>query len=72
MTMFGLDPAQPASAELISFANLPEAFNELESTNTYATILALAFGVDVREFWPITGGALARKREVRASVKLSG
>jgi hypothetical protein len=35
MTMFGLDPAQPASADLISFANLPEAFNELESTNIY-------------------------------------
>jgi len=63
MTMFGLDPAQPASAELISFANLPEAFNELESTNTYATILALAFGVDVREFWPITGGNLGTATE---------
>jgi hypothetical protein len=63
MTMFSLDPAQAASAELISFANLPEAFNELESTNTYATILALAFGVDVREFWPITGGALGSQAE---------
>jgi hypothetical protein len=63
MTMFGLDPAQPASAELISFANLPEAFNELESTNTYATILALAFGVDVREFWPIAGGQLGTATE---------
>jgi hypothetical protein len=63
MTMFGLDPAQPASANLISFANLPEAFNEMENTNTYATILALAFGVDVREFWPITGGALGSAAE---------
>jgi hypothetical protein len=63
MTMFGLDPAQPASADLLSFANLPEAFNELESTNTYATILALSFGVDVREFWPVTGGALGSATE---------
>lgn len=63
MTMFGLDPAQPASAELISFANLPEAFNELESTNIYINILALAFGVDVREFWPITSGALGTATE---------
>lgn len=63
MTMFGLDPAQPASAELISFANLPEAFNELESTNIYLNIVALAFGVDVREFWPITGGALGTATE---------
>lgn len=63
MTMFGLDPAQPASAELISFANLPEAFNELESTTTYINILALAFGVDVREFWPVSGGALGTATE---------
>jgi hypothetical protein len=63
MTMFGLDPAQPASAELISFANLPEAFNELQSTNIYINILALAFGVDVREFWPISSGALGTATE---------
>jgi hypothetical protein len=63
MTMFNLDPAKPATADFISFSNLPEAFNELESTNTYATILALAFGVDVREFWPITGGALGSQSE---------
>lgn len=63
MTMFGLDPAQPATAELISFANLPEAFNELESTNIYVNILALAFGVDVREFWPISGGSLGTATE---------
>lgn len=63
MTMFGLDPAQPASADLISFSNLPEAFNELESTTTYINILALAFGVDVREFWPMSSGALGTATE---------
>lgn len=63
MAMFSMDPAQKASAELISFANLPEAFNELESTNIYINILALAFGVDVREFWPITSGALGTATE---------
>jgi hypothetical protein len=63
MTMFGLDPAQPATADLISFANLPEAFNELETTTTYINILALAFGVDVREFWPVTSGALGTATE---------
>lgn len=63
MTMFGLDPAQSATAELISFANLPEAFNELETTNVYLNIIALSFGVDTREFWPITGGALGTATE---------
>ncbi len=63
MTLFGLDPAQPATADLISFANLPDAFNELESTNIYLNIIALAFGVDTREFWPISGGTLGTATE---------
>ncbi|MHC4214104.1 MAG: hypothetical protein ACYSWP_12095 [Planctomycetota bacterium] len=63
MTLFGLDPAQAATADLISFSNLPEAFNELESTNTYINILALAFGVDTREFWPLSGGNLGTATE---------
>ena len=63
MTLFSLDPSQPASAELVSFANLPEQFNEQESTNIYVNIVALAFGVDVREFWPMTQGALGSARE---------
>lgn len=63
MTMFSLDPAQKATADLISFANLPEAFNELESTDIYVNILALAFGVDRREFFPISGGALGTATE---------
>ena len=65
MTMFGLDPSQPATADLISFANLPDAFNELESTNIYLNIVALGFGVDVREFWPISGGALGSATETQ-------
>ncbi len=63
MTMFSLDPAQPATADFTSFATLPDAFNELESTNIYINIVALAFGVDTREFWPITGGALGTATE---------
>ncbi len=63
MTMFGLDPAQPATADFTTFANLPDAFNELESTNIYLNIVALSFGVDTREFWPITGGALGTATE---------
>jgi len=62
-TFFGIDPATPATAELISFANLPDSFDELQTTNIYVNILALAFGVDVREFWPITGGALGTATE---------
>lgn len=63
MTFFGVDPAQPATADFVSFATLPDAFNELETTNIYANIVALSFGVDVREFWPISGGALGSATE---------
>lgn len=63
MTMIGIDPERPPTADFTSFANLPEAFNELETTNLYANIVALAFGVDVREFWPISGGSLGTATE---------
>ncbi len=63
MTMFSLDPTTPASADFTSFANLPDAFNELETTNIYINILALAFGVDAREFWPLSGGQLGTATE---------
>lgn len=63
MTLFSIDPAQPATATLTSFANLPEGFDELVSTNLYVNIVALAFGVDPREFWPVSGGPLGTARE---------
>lgn len=68
MTLFSLDPAQPAKAELVSFADIPEGFDELQSTNIYVSIVALAFGVDSREFWPMSQGRLgsAQESEVQA------
>lgn len=63
MVLMGLDPAQPITAEFLSFANLPDQFNELESTNIYVNIVALAFGIDVREFWPMSQGALGTGKE---------
>lgn len=56
MTLFSIDPAQPATANFVSFATLPDGFNESEATDTYLNILALAFGVDKREFWPESRG----------------
>lgn len=63
LTLIGLDPAKPVSAQFLSFASLPEGFDELQSTNLYANIVALAFGVDVREFWPISSGQLGSEKE---------
>jgi len=63
MTFFGMDPSQPTTAEFVSFADLPDAFNELETTNIYINIVALAFGVDAREFWPVSVGPLGTAAE---------
>lgn len=63
LVLMGLDPAQPVTAEFLSFATLPDQFNELEATNIYVNIVALAFGIDVREFWPMSQGALGTGKE---------
>lgn len=63
MTLFSIDPAQPASADFVSFANIPDGFEELTSTNIYVSVVALAFGVDPREFWPMSSGSLGSGRE---------
>jgi len=63
MTFFSLDPAQQASAELLSFSQLPDSFDEMQTTEIYVNILSLAFGVDVREFWPMSAGPLGTGAE---------
>lgn len=63
MTLFSIDPAQPATANFVSFATLPDGFNESEATDTYLNIVALAFGVDKREFWPESSSGLGGNRE---------
>jgi hypothetical protein len=63
MTLFSIDPARPATANLVSFATLPDGFNEEVALDTYLNIVALAFGVDKREFWPESASGLGGNRE---------
>lgn len=65
MTLFSIDPAQPAKAEFVSFADLPEGFDDLTSTNLYVNVVALSFGYDVREFWPVSEGGLGTGAETK-------
>ncbi len=65
MTLFSIDPEKPATANFVSFATLPDGFNESEATDTYLNIVALAFGVDKREFWPESGGRLGSSGEAQ-------
>ena len=63
LALFSLDPAQPATANFVNFASIPEGFDEFQATNIYVNIVALAFGVDPREFWPLSGGSLGTGKE---------
>jgi hypothetical protein len=63
MTLFGYDPSNPVSADFLSFANLPDGFNEQQAYELYVRIVALSFGVDIREFWPVSGGQLGTATE---------
>ena len=63
MVLMGLDPERPITADFLNFAQLPDAFNEKEATDLYINIVALAFGVDVREFWPMSAGGLGTATE---------
>jgi hypothetical protein len=63
MTLIGVDPAQAADAKFVSFANLPDHFDEQSTVTTYINIVALAMGLDAREFWPVSSGALGTASE---------
>ena len=63
MVLMGLDPEKPVSADFLNFAQLPDQFNEKEATELYINIVALSFGVDVREFWPLSAGPLGTATE---------
>jgi hypothetical protein len=63
LQLFSLDPSKPASIDFIDFASVPDNFDENTATNLYINIVALSFGVDVREFWPISAGPLGTATE---------
>ncbi len=63
MVAFGLDPAEPMSAELFEFSRLPEHFNEPEAVRISILSLALAFNMDVEEIWSILGGQMGSAKE---------
>lgn len=63
MTLFSIDPEKEAKATFVSFANLPEGFDEQQAISTYINMVALAFGVDAREFWPVSSGSMGTGKE---------
>ena len=51
---------QEIKANLIDLAHLPDGFDAQKDTETYVNVLALAFGTDVREFWPGQGSGATK------------
>ena len=60
-------PINPIEVNFTPFANLPDGFDRETVVTHYVYVLALDFGVDVREFWPASQtGATKAEAEVQA------
>jgi hypothetical protein len=58
LRLIGVDPANPVKIEFTSFAQLPEQFDYEAYMRMHVNALALAFGVDPQDVWPLSGAAL--------------
>lgn len=57
---------------LLDLASLPDGFNLETETSLYMSILALAFGVDAREFWPATASGATKADATIQDMKTQG
>jgi hypothetical protein len=55
--------SEPPDAKLFALSQLPDGFDIETTTNLLMFGIALAFGYDPIEFWPVMSGALGRGRE---------
>lgn len=53
-----LDPAKPASAQVVDFATMPDGWNKDQELKWYITVLALALGCDFQDLAPLSSGNL--------------
>jgi hypothetical protein len=61
--LIGSTPGSEVKLDIKGFSQLPESFDRLDVVNQYVNTLALCFGVDAREFWPVSSGALGTASE---------
>lgn len=52
--------SQDAQAQLVNLATLPDGFDAEKDIELYVNALALGFGTDAREFWPMTGSGATK------------
>jgi hypothetical protein len=61
--LIGSNPGAKVSVDMTAFSSLPESFDRKTVVAQYVNTLALCFGVDAREFWSISSGALGTSTE---------
>lgn len=61
--LIGNNPNAKVSVEISSFSAIPESFDRQTVIQQYVNTLALCFGVDTREFWAVSSGALGTAAE---------
>lgn len=61
--LIGTSPGADVKVDIQGFSQLPESFDREQVVSHYISTLALDFGVDAREFWPISSGSLGTASE---------
>ena len=61
--LVGSNPGAKIEVSLHAFSEFPESFDRATVVQQYVNTLALDFGVDAREFWSISTGALGTATE---------
>ncbi|KKM70160.1 hypothetical protein LCGC14_1443530 [marine sediment metagenome] len=61
--LIGSNPAAQVKTEITGFSQLPESFDRDTVIEQYVNTLALVFGVDAREFWPISTSSMGTAAE---------
>lgn len=67
-----LDPSATVDIKMLEFASLPDGFDEESSLTLYVYVLALAMGVDAREFWPATASGATKADALVQAQKARG
>lgn len=58
LSLSSKDPSQPATVTFVPMATVPEGFNYREYMDTHVNLLALTYGLDPQDIWPLSGAAL--------------
>lgn len=61
--LIGSQPNSEVKVSLQGFSQIPESFERKDVVDQYVNTLALCFGVDAREFWPVSTSTLGTAAE---------